>query len=361
MENENKNLKNKNIYDYIDGIIPFAIISLITAIIYNIGYVYLYGYFQVFNIEVNSLNLSTIYFLQSSITPVLSISGVYGLLIIFYKFSLKDYLVKAGRKNYKTDIILLIRKREKLKYIFHDISKRKCLDRFLCFNKELFLAKYIFFWSNTRTIISYFDNQQNIEKISDYYIINSLKREVNSKLRLKFLLYYALGNIPLYLASKMININIKFHFNILSLTFCYLLTGSLIQSIIDINKYIFIDKSEVNFLNKDVIKNLLGLRKMFILLCFLVFFICSYELGSFYGRNIYQNQSFKLVNLEMKKIYKEDKSNLNIKNKKLVFLIYANNSYYLIEKEKSIPKNPKIYIVPKNEIKWITMQNNDSL
>lgn len=70
--------------------------------------------------------------------------------------------------------------------------------------------------------------------------------------------------------------------------------------------------------------------------------IGSYDAETLITTN--DNTSFEL---------KQD-SNIS-KNKSMSFVIFANDSFYFVEKQTPAPVNTNIYIIPKDEIKWIKM------
>jgi hypothetical protein len=43
-------------------------------------------------------------------------------------------------------------------------------------------------------------------------------------------------------------------------------------------------------------------------------------------------------------------------DKTLILVVHGNNKYYLIEKNESIPKEVKLYIIPDDQIKTITIK-----
>lgn len=52
----------------------------------------------------------------------------------------------------------------------------------------------------------------------------------------------------------------------------------------------------------------------------------------------------------------ELKQDSNIsKNKNMSFVTFTNDSFYFVEKQNPAPKSPNIYIIPKDEIRWIRM------
>ena len=65
------------------------------------------------------------------------------------------------------------------------------------------------------------------------------------------------------------------------------------------------------------------------------------------------------VTFQFNSLYKEEKIRTDIENKELIFITYANESYYLVEKNKNfdIDKDiPNVYIIPKEEIKFINLK-----
>lgn len=51
----------------------------------------------------------------------------------------------------------------------------------------------------------------------------------------------------------------------------------------------------------------------------------------------------------------ELKEDSNIPKKKMSFVVFTNDSFYFVERQIPAPGNPNIYIIPKDEIKWIKM------
>ena len=56
--------------------------------------------------------------------------------------------------------------------------------------------------------------------------------------------------------------------------------------------------------------------------------------------------------------WKED-SPKEMEGKELIFIIYNENKYYVIAKQKPAPKNPEIYIIPDDQIKFVLMKKNN--
>lgn len=50
-----------------------------------------------------------------------------------------------------------------------------------------------------------------------------------------------------------------------------------------------------------------------------------------------------------------EKSNIQLQNKSIILIMILQENYFFVEKNETIPKNPKIYIVPKDNIEMITI------
>ena len=99
-----------------------------------------------------------------------------------------------------------------------------------------------------------------------------------------------------------------------------------------------------------------------IFIIFLVSFLLNSSLAS--SIDAYELISGTLLNsskikFEFKTTYKEEKIKNDIENKELIFIVFTNNNYYVVEENKNFNYRkdiPNVYILPKEEIKLINLK-----
>ena len=106
-------------------------------------------------------------------------------------------------------------------------------------------------------------------------------------------------------------------------------------------------------------KNFL-LTFIILIFTFLILFTYNYEIGSVKAKDLIKGKTYNssIVKFEFKRIYKGEKTRKDVEDKELIFITYANESYYLVEKNVNfdIDKDtPNVYIIPKGEIKYINL------
>ncbi|MEO0968760.1 MAG: hypothetical protein AAFX80_10570, partial [Cyanobacteria bacterium J06639_18] len=77
----------------------------------------------------------------------------------------------------------------------------------------------------------------------------------------------------------------------------------------------------------------------------------SSAFGDFYYYDLMLNKPTSLIKLKPSNSLRNQ-----IENKDMIHIIYANNSHYLVEKQKPSSEHPKVYIIPEEEIEYIQIR-----
>ncbi|MEM6753040.1 MAG: hypothetical protein AAF630_08740 [Cyanobacteria bacterium P01_C01_bin.38] len=96
---------------------------------------------------------------------------------------------------------------------------------------------------------------------------------------------------------------------------------------------------------------------IFALIILFSIFSLSYYQGVIDAKHLVEGKNLSLLTkLEFKKTFKDEAINKDLIDKELIFVVFANDSYYLTEKQIPAPEKANTYIVPKNTVKYIKMK-----
>lgn len=115
---------------------------------------------------------------------------------------------------------------------------------------------------------------------------------------------------------------------------------------------IFISIRKVSFGYFVFNKASFSLKFLFIILTIGVLFIGASILGNYTAEKLIfeKGQTIEV------QLYSKDKSNTNFQDKTFIFVSTRENNYYVLEKNATFPKYPKLYIISKDQIEMATLQ-----